>query len=461
MTTEASPFVIKEDITIGVRKSLMRLFQTPEEAVYELVDNSMAAMVNGNMLEVRIRTNKQQKQFEIVDCGGTGFTKESLEKFPVWGEASEGKVTRFYNIGGKAAMGYLGEGFTLYTQSIEGKLYTIQVANWRSHNEYLNIPVKEEAPNFNKPLTSIRIQQVDRMPSTEKLKHSLSIIYPILMREGRLRIWVNSNAIQPVQYPATDIIGFEKHLSFGTLKGWAGIKTNGDIRGGIRCYLENRLILTKEREFFDFNRPGVDIDELIGEIYMPMLPFEPIKRGIDEGSPEWLEVKAVTRSSIEPLVKRLHLKPAPRNPKLEKELTDFINKVIRVVYQEALELGRKPPTLEHPLTKKERKEIKKEIKKIEGGLAPPDAIGDLLRGGMKVELRHLGEGRIRAQVKEKVAYINIDHPLYKIMQRQTPKKALGAYSAEAVISELALNRIFDTKEYKDIIDSVIWESIRD
>ena len=79
MTTEASPFVIKEDITIGVRKSLMRLFQTPEEAVYELVDNSMAAMVNGNMLEVRIRTNKQQKQFEIVDCGGTGFTKESLE----------------------------------------------------------------------------------------------------------------------------------------------------------------------------------------------------------------------------------------------------------------------------------------------------------------------------------------------------------------------------------------------
>lgn len=454
-------FMLQEGISIGVLKALIRLFQTPEEAVYELVDNSIAAMANSETLEVRIRTNKQQKQFSIVDFGGKGFTKESLEKFPVWGEASEEKVTRFYNIGGKAAMAYLGEGFVLYTQSAEGKLYTIRVDNWRTHNEYLKIPVMEEEAKFNKATTGIIIYQVDRMPSSEKLRRSLSIIYRILLSEGKLRIWINGKEIEPIQYPATDIIAFEKPLSFGTVKGWAGIKIN-DVRGGIRCYLQNRLILGKEKEFFDFNKPGVDIESLIGEVYLPMLPFEPIKRGVDESSPEWLEAEAVIRQSIESLVSKLSLRPAPQNIKLERELANFVNKVLRIVYKEALELGRNPsmPPPERPPTKKEAKKIREKLKEIERGLAPPSAVGDMLRGGIKVKLSHLGKGTIRALVKEKVAYINVDHPLYNML-RGAPKKALGAYCTEAIVSELALNRVLSQKEYKDVIDSVIWEAVRD
>ena len=454
--------MLQEGINIGILKSLKHMFRTPEEAVYELVDNSIAVMVNNEILEIRIRTNKQQRRFSIVDFGGSGFTKESLQKFAVWGDASEEKISRFYNIGGKAAMAYLGEGFTLYTQSAEGRHYTIRVANWRTHDEYLQIPIVEEEPKFNKATTGIVISQVDRMPSPEKLRRSLSTIYRPLLSSEKLKIWINGKEIEAIQYPATEIVAFEKILSFGVINGWAGIKIN-DIKGGIRCYLENRLILGKEREYFDFNSPGVDIDSLVGEVYLPLLPFEPLKRGIDEGSLEWLEAKAAIRLLIQPLIKKLSLRLAPRNTKLEKELTNFINRIIRIVYQEALELGRKPPVPnpEYPLTKKERKKIGIKIKEIERGLAPPDAIGNLLRGGIRYHLDHLGEGRIRAQLKENIVYINMDHPLYKIMLRQTSKKALGAYCADAAISELALNRISDTKEYKDVIDSAIWEALRD
>src|SRR5688500_10432714 len=101
---------IKETIARGILRALRSQFDTPYEALREIIDN---ALDHRGEERVSIRVTLGEHDLQVENVGGRGMGLHEIADFVAWGASlprSPGDIG-LYGQGGKAASLYLGRGF--------------------------------------------------------------------------------------------------------------------------------------------------------------------------------------------------------------------------------------------------------------------------------------------------------------------------------------------------------------
>lgn len=425
--------VVSEQIDPRILEALFANFPTAEIAMLELTDNAIGDRIPGKKMMLTLRLRKDLVR--IVNKGGQGMDLNRLCDFFTWGKSEARGVFRFFGQGGKAAMGYLGERWRILSFPLGGRITyrIVEDGSWTKRPDGLlkKYKVAEEPVIQDDATVQIDITGVKRPVSPTRLRRILAATYAPLLKSGELEIRLNDKIVAPAELPCKERKDFREMTSYGAVWGWLGLKNSDDVRGGIRCYSQGRLI--REREFFDFEPLSHNLDKLIGEVHMDFVPVLPNKTDYDRGSPKWEAVCHCLSARIKPWADRLQMEPeVPASlKKLERDIEALVNEVLKDVEGSLLTEGRKAP---QPAEEPVRRQGKEQGKtKAPATMPPVGAIGILPRlGTLKVYLKAFDRGvRCYFLPDKREAYINTQFPAVKMMRG----KAFPTYCVESVALE--------------------------
>ena len=327
MTTEANaefpePVEIREQIGRKALRPLMSNFSSTAEAIFELVDNAFdgyAKYYGQHTLEIRVDVTKDI--VAVTNTGGEGMGHEELAQWLHWGQ-STGPVDGIheYGQGGKAAMGYLGNAWQVESKRIDQPwLWKLQESNWADINSgersYTAQPSRAPAELNNLGYFKVKITKLhQRRQNLKKLAEQMSNIYRTLLLEGKAKIFLNDELLEPLFLPLYE--GYEpvkvsEQSPFGWwVKGWIGrlkrdSRSQVKIKGGVRVTRARRLVV--EGEYFghpDANYKA-SLNSLIGEIELTKVPVLPNKTNFDRDSHEWAGCSEILKKVLEPHISDL------------------------------------------------------------------------------------------------------------------------------------------------------------
>jgi hypothetical protein len=430
---------VREQLDPQIKRSLSRAFRNAEEALLELVDNSIDERIAGEPLLVKM--SAKPGEVMIFDSGGRGMDYERLKRFLNWGKSDKRDCLGRYGQGGKAAMLYLGSEWRLRCKSPGDRCYYI--ISDRDAHDYTKLkeyhveehPADEHVRD--RGSVEIQIRKLEREPSPVRLVHRLKEAYRLVLERGALRLYVNDKPVEPEPWPVRERKAhFDHPVAGGRIAGWAGVlEPGGKLKGGIRCYAFGRLI--EESYYFEHPQPTyrASMSLLIGQVMLDHVPLTTNKTGFDKGSPQWQEAQTVVYRELEPIVRELLARRDTRE--ITKKEENSLREARRL-FDAALEQLRKEQELREKLealvgkfsgqSGRKKPEPRAEPSPRQtsrggGGRSkeprtppPPGAVGALRRlGGMPPwKLKVLPRDR-RAETDPATRriYINVEFPLYK------------------------------------------------
>ena len=370
MKTNISTPILKEKISPDVRRAFMGNFRNANEAVNELIDNSMADRMSRRQLDVQIELKR--KELVITNRNGYGMTTEEAQGFLTWGYRGGRGLSR-WGVGGKAAIGYLGTGFVLQFTSYKGPdPYEIEDNDWQRREDKNQLaiytPRKIQVPAGEyEGFVRLKIIGLKLKIDDKKLGAHIANIYRRVLIKGDATLKIGANRVEPLDIPIYDAVSAEdirEKTPFGKiLEGWIGrLKSDtpkrGPIKGGIRCCAEGRLIT--QGEYFGHHTPSfkASLGNLIGEIEVEFIPMGLKKTEFDTESKEWDYIYNTMHKKLEPHIRQL-LKVPEKVRISQKEwerldtAKDLTEKALeRLDMTEKLyewaRRGRKRPTLREP-----------------------------------------------------------------------------------------------------------------
>lgn len=449
--------IVRERLAPRLKRSLSRAFKSAEDAILELVDNSVDDRTAGQPLLVKVNVSPEETL--VFDSGGKGMGPEALEdRFLNWGESAKTGTLGRYGQGGKAAMLYLGTEWELRCKRPGDRVfYAIADPDSRDCTRLKEYRVRETpADEECWPIGSvqIRVRKLERAASPLGLSRRLAEVYRPLVEEEALRLYVNDKPVEPQEWPVKKhqvYLDHETESGHG-VTGWAGILERGSrLKGGIRCYAFGRLI--EASWYFGHPQPTyrASLNFLIGQVFLDHVPLTSNKTSFDRGSPEWKEAESFVHEQIAPIIKELLATPEGReitkreNNRLQEARSLFEEAIQRLRKDEEMqekiqaligkfrgEQGRKPPERRGRRTAKAEPPSASKKAREPRTPPPPDAVGILRRLGNIApwELKHLPEDqRTAIDAASRRIYVNVDFPLYK----QRDGDAL--YLAESAVLE--------------------------
>lgn len=425
--------VVSEQIDPRILEALFANFPSPEIAILELTDNAIGDRIPGKKMILTLRVRKGLVR--VVNKGGQGMDLNRLCDFFTWGKSEARGVFRFFGQGGKAAMGYIGERWRIMSFPLAGKCTykIVEDGSWTSRPDGLlkKYKVIEEHIVQDDATVQIDILGIKKQVSPSRIKRLLATTYAPLINCGELEIRLNDTIVVAPELPCKERDEFRDMTGYGEVWGWLGLKTSEDVRGGIRCYSQGRLI--REREFFEFEPLSHNLDRLVGEAHMDFVPVLPNKTDYDRGSLKWEAVCHALGTRIKPWADKLQMEPeVPVSLKrLERDIEALVNEVLRDVEGQLVTEGRKAPEPRGEPGKRQR-EGYGEIKNP-ATTAPAGAIGILPRlGTLKVYLKAFDLGvRCYLSSDRREAYINTQFPVVRVMRG----RAFPPYCVESVALE--------------------------
>lgn len=403
---------ITETVNPSIRYALMEQFSNPTLALLELVDNSVASKLPDKHLEVRITINP--KRISITDKGGRGMNIEDLRRFLIWGLAPRTSIFQFHGQGGKAAIGYLANNFTLYSTPIEeNTTYYTEVVDWsKTMDEQRTLRFEIRNALFEFPTVTFNLTGLKKQLRPSEAKRCLAETYRPLLLNGSIEIWVNSSKVIATDIPYESRNDVNEATTFGPVRGWVGLKPdNSSFRGGIRCYAQGRLIT--KREFFGVDRPSFNFEGIVGELDLGFVPFITLKTEFDRASEQWQAVQRAMDPKLRGLTKQVgHVSGDMKD--LEKMMPD-IKRVITEIFQQAQESfgtgGRLPPKRRGRGKRAQRKEH--QISLTTPITPPPDKPTGILprQGGWRVE--RMDESRRSCSDENGIILVNSIFPAFK------------------------------------------------
>jgi len=404
------PVIIRERITRKILRAWMANYRSVAEALLELVDNAFDefdGFHGGAYLDVTIKMAKDSIVVENV--GGKGMGPKELNDWLNWGECLKTDAIGEYGLGGKAAMGYLGNAWAVHTKRWDQPwVWEIREDNWddvsSGEKSYEAIPIKRGIQWEGLGYCKFEIKNLKkRRQDINRIKTILSNIYRKYLEEGKTSITIKGEPIAPLVLPTYE--GFkiqqfkEKMLQGWWINGWIGrLKRDVRVRGGPRIIGGMRLLrkgrLICDGEYFghpDF-RHKASLGTLIGEVELTKVPVLPNKTGFDTDSPKWGAVQEVMYKVLKPHIDDLLKQKEEAVSREEKKRVSQV----REMMIEALKLldkygdlsakfggdrGRKrPEAAEEQGTTKTQEKEEATRKKQEPRTPPPeDAVGKLKR----------------------------------------------------------------------------------
>lgn len=272
---------------------------TTEQALAELVDNAIDARLPDTPLLVHVTLDFAKKVIRVKDTG-SGMDAEGLRTALTIakGAPGNGKLGKF-GIGMKSACSHLGRTFTLHTRT-EDMDHALTVkydeGEWLGDEtrDWTNFKVGVISDGTLAAGTSIRIDQlnVPLYPNqAAKIRKSFGIRYGPYIRDGQVKIQVNTRLCEPAEPQLLD--GSRQELTIQlsqgrSISGWIGLLEKRSIKGdyGIHTYRRGRLIRA-------FDKMGVrthpSVAMLMGELHLDHVPVNFHKTGFMEDSMEYKE----------------------------------------------------------------------------------------------------------------------------------------------------------------------------
>jgi Histidine kinase-, DNA gyrase B-, and HSP90-like ATPase len=302
---------VRERLDPEITRSLFANYRSAVEAVLELVDNAVDSRLSGRALRVDLVVRPAYVQ--ITTVGGRGMGPREVEaSYLRWGSSPKrGRdLLGQYGQGGKAAIGHLGEGFTI-DASRPGDTAAWQFSDTRyrdrSRLKVYELHPIEKRVDEGLGYVRIRIEAVDKRVDPRRVAARLAETYRPLLEAGSLTLTVNGGELRPPPIHTVERHEFEIEAPGGLLRGWVGVLAEPGPAAdpGLRCYRLGRLVAGGE--FFGHSGPAQQpaLARLAGEVEVPGVPLTTSKSDFDRDSGPWIEVEDRLHRLLAPLVDRL------------------------------------------------------------------------------------------------------------------------------------------------------------
>ena len=303
--------VVRERIDPRLTASLFANYRSAIDAVLELVDNAIDSRIGGVPLRVDLVVRPGTVGLTVV--GGTGMGAAELERdYLRWGGSRKRAGDRIgrYGQGGKAAIGHLGNTFSvLASRPGDERAIGFEDAAYRDRSKLRIYELRERAKPVGTGLGYVRIEigEVDRKVDVRRLPARLAEVYRPLLA-GSVSITVNRASVQATDWPVVERHDFNVRAGGRMVKGWHGLLADPpppSIEPGLRVYHLGRLIGAPD--WFGHPGPAVHqaLNRLIGEVELAHIPVTMNKSDLDRDSPEWLAAEERIHRLLTPIVRRL------------------------------------------------------------------------------------------------------------------------------------------------------------
>ena len=171
------------------------------EALAELIDNSIDARIQSELLKVEIKLDFNNGVITVTD-NGRGMNFDTLRGAMTLANENKGKKKKlgYYGLGLKTACSSLGKEFSIETKmSGEDKRYSCKYDedNWLGSDKKIwsKFPISSEEDNSRNHGTIIKISRLKAKiyrPLVSKLKKTLGLRYGPFIRNKELEIHINN-----------------------------------------------------------------------------------------------------------------------------------------------------------------------------------------------------------------------------------------------------------------------------
>lgn len=304
-----------------------------EQAIAELIDNSIDARIPRRPEHIEVRLDFDHKRITISDNGIGMDLNELKNALTIAKETKkEGEKLGHFGLGMKSACSTLGKRFTIATSKLdsekkyfaeydEDKWLNDETLNWK------NFLVEEEKEDTSYHGTFIVISKL-KIPlypnQISSFKKRFGIRYGPYLENKQIRISINSRECKS-EKPEIEK-GSKKKISIelsrgNKLEGWIGLQEKRSIKGdyGLHLYRKDRLISAFDK--FGI-RPHPEVAKIIGELSLDHVPVNFHKTGFIEESSEYRE--AVDAFNKNPVVIQVLRSSLPKKLELS-EIDSVLN----------------------------------------------------------------------------------------------------------------------------------------
>jgi len=407
--SEPERITVRERLAPEITASLFANYRSAADAILELIDNSVDSRLPGRPLRVDVVVRAAFVQ--ITTVGGQGMGPREVEaNYLRWGASPKRgrSLLGQYGQGGKAAIGHLGQGFTIdASRPGDDTAWQFSDTRYRDRSRlkvYELHPIQKRVdPELG--YVRIRIEAVDRRVEVKRLTARLLDTYRPLLQGDALALTVNGVELQPAPIPTAERHEFRVDAGSGMVSGWYGVLAEDApaLDSGMRCYRLGRLVAGGEL----FGHQGPDLQRLVGEVEIPGVPLTTNKSDFDRDGEAWLDVEHHLHGVLEPIVRRLSREDRSRPPasaaRAAEQVRRLLGRALRMVEGEPPVAGfetARPRRARTPAGQQE--------------LAMPEHVRRRPGFG-RIALRPL-ERALRSQTVEedgvRVIVINTRHPLF-------------------------------------------------
>lgn len=296
-----------KEISILPHRSLMpKLGQTGysvSQAIAELVDNSIDARREGELLTVEIILDSSRNFVEVVD-NGVGMDEEAAANSIRLAHSSKVGQLGEFGLGLKTAATSLGKVFqVITTQRGSDEEYALEYdedqwlksGDWTRHQMKIKSGANKKFSSTTIKIKNLKFKIYPNLPG--KIREDLSIRFAPYIENGEVDIRVNKKWCEPKPlelktdyYPPDGKEPFRKKIESGNeVWGWRGLLKRGSDKGeyGFRVFRRGRLIMQHAKVGFN---PHPEARQITGELHLDHIPVTHNKREFIQESPFWQEI---------------------------------------------------------------------------------------------------------------------------------------------------------------------------
>lgn len=315
-------------------------YSTPQ-AVAELVDNSIDARVDGELLEVNIKIDKNV--ISVAD-NGIGMSEKNLANALTLAHSNKNDKLGEFGLGLKTACNSLGRRFEVIT-SPEGKNKQYKVVfdqeEWLSGKKNWEIDIDSIHAEDKHHYTIVKIDKLAKYWSqlAEVLKSDFEKRFAPFIERGEIRIKVNGKTCNPKKHELIENSrkDFEIIVPGGAAKGnkiygWYGLLKEGSQKGlyGFHTYRRGRMITTYDKIAIG-EHPT--ISRIIGEIHLDFVPVTHNKKEFEKESEAYIVSVNLLKDEFKELLKEARKKSGQDKitPNVKNELEIWKDKISEAV----------------------------------------------------------------------------------------------------------------------------------
>ena len=296
------------------------------DAISELVDNSIDARRTNKKLTINIKFDNYDSSIRVVD-NGKGMSKKEAINAVTLAKSDKQNQLGFFGLGMKTAGMAVGDSLTIKTkQEDSDKIYSVILdrKEFEQRNNW-EIPLDVEVDPIHEVGTTIIIEEVKKMPTNRgisNLRKNFSKRYSSFIKSGDVEIIVNGRTCSPlkkdhIMESSIDITTKTGHKLTGVLR-LQTERFQKKLEYGFDLFKNGRIITSHDKIGFE----GVHGEKALicGELNLDFCPVNFSKNQFLESTDEFRAVELAIRDYLKPLI------PLFTTKYLQKEKIDKILK---------------------------------------------------------------------------------------------------------------------------------------